>query len=166
MKTIILPGYSPKNRDWAEDLKKNMNLGYEVAVHEWRHWAGGSFSMANETEKIVEEIGQDRVNVIGKSVGARVAMRVLPLVKDRIEKIVLCGIASVNDEAKKTFGDALFGFPPSKIICFQNVRDPFVPYSHAERFIHGINPKISIVEKLRSDHHYPYPQDFQNFLMG
>ena len=28
MKTVILPGYSPRNKDWALDIQKQMDLDY------------------------------------------------------------------------------------------------------------------------------------------
>ena len=74
MKTIILPGYSPHNKEWAEDMKKQMELGHDVIVHNWRHWTKGSFSLKREIEKIKEEIGDEKVNILAKSVGTRVSM--------------------------------------------------------------------------------------------
>ena len=38
-------------------------------------------------------------------------------------------------------------------------------YKDIKIFIGSINPKIKIIEKPRSDHHYPYPEDFQKFLL-
>ena len=167
MKTIILPGFSPHNREWAEDIKAELKLGHEVEVHQWRHWKkGGSLAMNYELAEIKKKIARGPVNIIAKSVGTRVAMRTVALVEDKVEKIILCGIASVSDVAKKIFTESLSGFPPAKIVCFQNSRDPFVPYSEAVKFIQVINPKISVIEKPRSDHHYPYYEDFQEFLAG
>ena len=171
MKTIILPGYSPQNKEWAEDLKKDMKLGHEVVVHEWKHWPSassgsprGSFSAPREVEAILEKAGEEKINLIGKSVGVRIAMRLLSEIKERVNKIILCGIASVSEDSKKAYQKALTDFPSEKIIVFQNTKDPFVPYSEVKKFINSINHKIKVVEKPGSEHHYPYPDDFQKFL--
>ena len=167
MKTIILPGFSPRNKEWAEDVKSELKLGHEVEVHQWRHWKkGGSLAMNYELAEIKKKIARGPVNIIAKSVGNRVAASLMPILAGQVEKVILCGIASVSDAAKKIFTQALSDFPPAKIVCFQNSRDPFVPYSEAVKFVHTINPKISVVEKPRSDHHYPYYEDFQEFLTG
>lgn len=75
MKTIILPGYSLKNKDWAETIAKEMKLGHKILVHNWKHWTkGGSLSQKYEVEKILVEIGNDDVNIIAKSVGTLIAI--------------------------------------------------------------------------------------------
>lgn len=165
MKTIILPGYSLHNKDWALDIKKELKLGHPVLVHEWRHWRdGSSLSLKYEMEKIGKEVGEDEFNIIGKSVGARMAIRVISELRDKVKKVILCGVASISGDSQKAYQKALTDFPPERIICFQNTKDPFVPYQEVKKFIHFLNKKIKVVEKGRSDHHYPYLEDFQNFL--
>jgi len=43
MKVIILPGYSPHNKEWACEIKEKLEHDYEVIVHEWKHWEEGHF---------------------------------------------------------------------------------------------------------------------------
>ena len=58
MKTIILPGYSLRNKEWAYEVKDNLDLEHEVIVHEWEHWPSTSsgssrqksFSLKREIE--------------------------------------------------------------------------------------------------------------------
>ena len=175
MKTIILPGYSPHNRGWAIDLKKDMDLGHEILVHEWKHWppahrasgpVGASFSLPREVKVILEKMGKDKMNIIAKSVGTRIAMQLLVKIPEQINKVVLCGIPTKGEgeTAKKNYAP-LAGFSPTGILVFQNTKDPFAKYKDIKKFIGSINPKIKIIEKPRSDHHYPYPEDFQKFLL-
>jgi predicted alpha/beta-hydrolase family hydrolase len=167
MKTLILPGFSVKNKEWAQDLAKKLDLGHEVEVVFWRHWQkGGSLALNYEMEKIKNKIGDDEVNLIAKSVGSRVTVNLIPLLKGRIEKVVFCGIPfrGFGDETKTKFRKALASFPTKNIICFQNERDPFGNYQTVAEFIHSINPKISVIRMPRSDHHYPYPTEFQRFF--
>lgn len=166
MKTIILPGYSPHNKDWALDIQKQMDLGHEVVLYEWRHWTKGSFSMRRELDEIIKKIDQEKINIIAKSVGTRVTMKLIPEIKDQINKVILCGIPTkfTSEVAKKLYTNGLSHLPPAQLICFQNTKDPFADFKIIRDFIHSVNPKIKVVEKPRSDHHYPYSEDFQKFL--
>jgi len=174
MVTIILPGYSRHNKEWADEIAKEIKLDYEVVVHNWKHWSDSTgsslpvgkvgLSIKYELEKIKKEIGSEDFNIIGKSVGARMAIRVIQDLRNQVNKVILCGIASISPVSKKAYEKALADFPAQNIICFQNTKDPFIPYSKVKKFIGEINPKIKIIEKPRNDHHYPYPADFQKFL--
>lgn len=168
MKTIILPGFSPHNKDWAEEMAKNMDLGHEIFVHNWKHWntRAENLSLKYEVDKILEEIGSDEVNILAKSVGTFVAAFVLPKIREKVKKVILCGIPSVSGERKLLFKNAFGGFPFQDIVCFQNTKDKFVPYIEVKKFLSSVNSKIKVIEKPRSDHDYPYPQDFEKFLKG
>ena len=172
MKTIILPGYSPHNRDWALDIKKDLKLEHEVLVHEWGHWpstssgsASSSFSVPREVKVILEKMGKDKMNIIAKSVGTRVAMHLLVKIPKQVNKAVLCGIPTKGESetAKKNYAP-LVDFSPTGIIVFQNTKDPFAKYKDIKKFIGSLKSKIKKMQKPRSDHHYPYPEDFQKFL--
>lgn len=166
MKTIILPGYSPHNKDWALDIKKDLRLGHPVLVHEWRHWSSGSFSLVKEIDSILKKVGKEKINIIAKSVGTRVAMRLLTEIPDRINKIILCGIPTKGESeiAKKIYTSGLATLSPSQVIVFQNTEDPFASYAEIKMFVGAINPRIKVIKKSRVDHQYPYSSDFQKFL--
>ena len=174
MKTLILPGYSPRNKEWAEDLAKSMNLGHKIFVHNWRHWEkGGSLSLKYEVEKVLEEVGDGMANIIAKSVGTAVIMYVLPKiskawpaspVKAQVNKIILCGVASVNDERIGKAKKALEGVDPKKVIVFQNTSDPLASFIEVKKFIEKVDAKIKVVETPRGDHNYPFPEKFEEFL--
>lgn len=85
IKTIILPGYSPKNKEWADEISEKLNLGHEIIVHNWKHWKdGGSLSIKYELGKIKEELGDEKFNIIGKSVGARITIRVVSELRKQV----------------------------------------------------------------------------------
>lgn len=167
MITLILPGYSLRNKEWAEGLAKSMEMGQKVLVHNWRHWeksSSSSLSLKYEVEKITGEIGNETVNIVAKSVGTMIAMQVLAKLPGKINKIILCGIPSVSEERLELFKKALADFPVAFVICFQNTSDPLASYKEVKRFIEKVNPKIAVVETPRSDHSYPYPDAFAKFL--
>lgn len=166
MKTVILPGYSPKNKDWAEEIKKEIGID-NVIVHKWKHWTRGSFSFNYELNEIEKKIGGGKVNIIAKSVGTRVTMLILKSFPEKIEKLVLCGIPTKGDN-EKTFDLYKLGLEnisPKRVCVFQNEGDPFAAYSDIVKFIGKINPKIKITKMPRSDHHYPYPNEFKEVLI-
>ena len=166
MKTIILPGYSPRNKDWALDVQKQMDLDHEIIVHQWKHWTKGSFSIRRELDEIIKKIGKEKINIIAKSVGTRVVMKLTPEIKDQINKVILCGIPTkfTSEVAKKIYTDGLSYISPARLICFQNTKDPFANFKTIRDFIHSVNSKIKVIEKPRTDHNYPYSEDFQKFL--
>ena len=34
---FVLPGYSPRNKEWAEEVKKHLEPTFKVHVHGWLH---------------------------------------------------------------------------------------------------------------------------------
>lgn len=167
MKTIILPGYSYRNKQWADELASQLKIGHDVIVHNWTHWeksSSGRLSIKQELQKIKKEVKTDKFNIVGKSVGARITVRVVSEIGNNVQKIILCGVASVSDVTKEAYKKALSDFPESKIIVFQNTRDPFVPYRNVKDFMNSVNPKIRVIERPGNDHNYPYAEDFKKFL--
>jgi predicted alpha/beta hydrolase family esterase len=168
MKTIILPGFSVHNKEWADELANNFKLitNSKVVVHNWLHWNNGksSLSLKEELNNIIKEVGEEKVNIIAKSVGTMVAMHLLKVIPNKIEKIILCGIPSVSQERKKLFTTPLSVFNPKNIVVFQNTKDPFVSYEEVKQFMKKINSKIKVFKKERSDHNYPYFADFNYFF--
>lgn len=160
MRTIILPGYSLRNKEWAGEIAKEIS----AEVHFWRHWSGGSMSKKYEVEKLVSDIKEDRVNILAKSVGTMVSMHLLQAASNQINKIILCGIPSVSDERLKLFKNSLKEFPGKKIIVFQNEKDPLGNFDEVKKFMSKVNPKIVVIKMPRGDHHYPYVNDFKKFL--
>jgi len=164
MKTIILPGYSPHNKEWADEIKNELKLGHEVITHYWKHWQSGSMSLNYEVKKVLEEAENETFNLIAKSVGTRVVTALVLQAKEKINKIILCGIPSTSPDMEEAFKKAFGDFPTEKIICFQNEKDPFKTSKEVKEFLKKINPKIKVIEKERSGHDYPYFSDFQKFL--
>jgi pimeloyl-ACP methyl ester carboxylesterase len=165
MTTLILPGFSPHNQEWAESIKSSLNLGHEIIVHHWRHWTkGGGLALKYELAKIQAEIAGEKINIIAKSVGTYVAAKIVATNPAQIGKIILCGIPSTSDVRENIYKQVFADFPAKKIICFQNEKDPFASFEEVKKFMWGINPQMAVIKKERSDHQYPYPQDFQDFL--
>lgn len=180
IKTIILPGYSEHNREWAEGIAKELSAnGLQTTVHNWLHWkstqvelnitsgeqAKAGMSLREEIERIEIEIEEETVNIIAKSVGVYVALNLIPKIHKQINKVILCGIASVaSDDRRDLVTTLTVKIPVANILCIQNEHDKYVSFADAEKFYHSIEPGLKVVSKPRSDHDYPYPKDFENFL--
>src|SRR4030042_4908198 len=166
-KIIILPGYSPHNKDWAEEVRDNLNKDTkdQIIVHGWSHWKEGTFSLKEELERIINEIGKEKTDIIAKSVGVAVAMELIPRIAPQVGKVIFCGIASAKGpEREESLKNVLNVIPVKNILCMQNEKDKFVIYKDAERFYHSVNPDIKVISKPRSDHEYPFFEDFKEFL--
>jgi hypothetical protein len=161
MKIFILPGYSLHNKDWAYEVKGNLEPHFEVEVHEWKHWSeGGSLSLKFEVEKILEEVGKKKVSFIAKSIGTRVLMSVVPKTINQIDKVILCGIPI--DPVGYAKGIKLLG--PDRLLVIQNSQDPFMPAKAIKLYLRLIDKNIKFVEKIARNHDYPYFKDFLDFL--
>lgn len=168
METIVLPGFSLKNKAWAEEVRTILNSRFPTTVANWAHWGTGhaeSGWMEQEAEKIVGLIQDEHVNLVAKSIGTAVAMRILESKPDLVDKVILCGVP-VRDFEKgdENLYESLRIFREDKILCIQNSDDNHGSYAEVEKFLHSINPRLVVISKPRSDHEYPYTDDFINFL--
>ena len=163
--TIILPGYSLKNKDWAESVAKELG---SVFVHHWSHWTSEEKPpdwIDVEIEKIKGEIDGKQVNLITKSLGTYFAVRLVKETPSMCQKLILCGIP-LNDLSNKEKAEyqAVGQIPAENVLVIQNETDSHGTYAEVEPFVHMINPQITVVSKPRDDHEYPYPEDFKDFL--
>lgn len=168
METIILPGFSQKNKVWAEETKSSLKEIGEVSIVYWDHWQTGSAEpgwLENETKKLINYIQDRQVNILAKSIGTAVAMGVVSQKPDSINKVILCGIpvADFTSGDEKRY-EPLKYLPSDKCLCIQNESDNHGSYLEVKRFLRSINPNVNIISKPRSDHEYPYFDDFSSFL--
>jgi predicted alpha/beta-hydrolase family hydrolase len=169
MMTLILPGYSLKNKDWAYELKNHLKSP-DVHVHEWAHWqdnpemeykslprrqAGLPFREADDI--ILRLKDESEINIIAKSYGTFVAMILCTKLGPKIKKLVLCGIPllTLREKNKQLYKKILSNFPLKDLIVFQNSKDPLGSFLDVQKMLHNINPNIKIIEISRADHHYP-----------
>jgi poly(3-hydroxyalkanoate) synthetase len=163
MLTIVLPGNSVKNKVWAVETSKSLDIPGEILPHFWQHWEVGShIDVKYEVTKILELVGDHSVNFIAKSIGTKVLMSVLPHIYQQINKVVLCGIPIDPLGYKKSLGL----LRSEDILVIQNSKDPFMPYILIEKYIHLLNKNIKVVEKEADTHNYPYFEDFRDFLLS
>lgn len=165
MKTLILPGFSESNKDWTSYLKENLKVDHSVEILDWEHWKlGGGIKLKKELEKIDKIVKSETFNIIAKSVGTMVCMKVLDKYKNQIYKIILCGVPSISSKRIDLFEKSIENFDPKKITCFQNTFDPFVRYEDLKTAVGKINKEIPVIRKDAKNHDYYYSDDFNKFL--
>lgn len=163
MKTFVIPGYSPKNKEWGDETAKQVD-GEPVA---WAHWedVNTRFNITEETNKLSERIGEGKVNIIAKSIGTLVLMHYLEKNWAKVNKVVLCGVP-INDlnENDKSYYKILSDLSPENTAIFQNSTDEHGGFEEVRRFLALFNPNVKIIEKPGSTHDYPYFDEFKEFL--
>jgi len=162
VRTLVLPGYSLKNKDWAYEVKNRLQ-GFDVEVVEWLHWNDESikFDPQSEAKRVANKIGDERVNIIAKSLGTLAACYLIPNIK--VDKIIFCGIP-LNDMDQHDYLQYKILKNLKNIIIFQNDKDKHGTFLEAKEFVGKINPEIKIIEKGSNTHDFPYYEDFQKFL--
>src|SRR5258708_26511185 len=146
MRTIIIPGYSHKNKEWADNVAQNLP---DSEVYEWKHWSDPNikFSPKDEAKNIAD---LKPINIVAKSIGTMVAMIILKdsiasLQNDsstsfRAGKIILCGVPlnDLNEDDKYNY-KILSDFPAEKIVVFQNTEDEHGRFEEVRNFLSQIN---------------------------
>lgn len=163
----ILPGFSPHNKKWAENIKKEIQKLGEVNIVHWPHWKTGKAKdgwIEKEAIKLKNRVGDESIAIIAKSMGTLVAMEALK--KDiQVEKLILCGVPIANfrkgDENRLS---ALKRFSAKKVVVFQNEEDPYAKPEEVASLLNKYNPDIVMMKKPRKDHHYPFAKDFKKFI--
>jgi predicted alpha/beta-hydrolase family hydrolase len=170
MVTLILPGFSVKNKEWSEEVSKSLNLEGEIRPIYWDHWTDPNKKFnAKSKARILSDISKNKVvNIIAKSIGTLVASYIIEKIPMQIGKVVLCGIPlnDLDDTDREDMTRILKNFPEGKIVCIQNSNDPLGKLEDVKLFMSSVNPKIEVIEKERNDHVYPYSSDFRRFLQN
>lgn len=160
MQTLILPGYSSKNKEWVDEVAKNLKVNHIIRPFYWMHWTDESsnFDAQEKANLIIKHIKEDKINIIAKSIGTLVASKVVEKIPNQIERIIFCGIPltslSVEDLNIIKFVINILG---NKFLGFQNMDDPHGSFEQVKNF-------GNIKMKVASDHNYPYFDEFNKFL--
>lgn len=165
MQTLILPGFSEKNREWAYLTATKLQVDGQIRPIYWDHWTDPDYKFIPEEKANLISLHTkgDDVNIIAKSIGTLVASMVIQSIPKQIKKVILCGIPlrDLSMGEKDIITDCLNAFDKSKIICFQNDSDPHGGYDEVKAFL---PTDIKVVKVQRADHEYPNFAEFNDFL--
>lgn len=160
MQTLILPGYSPSNKEWVDNVAKNLDIKDIIRPFYWMHWSDElqKFNAQEKADLIVKHIRGDKVNIIAKSLGTLVACLVYKAIPNQIEKMVLNGIPLRDISKDET--EVIKSVTMSnryKVVIFQNRNDPHGTFEEVKFF-------GNVVVTERDDHDYPFFDKFQGFI--
>lgn len=168
MTTVILPGYSEHNKVWAEETAEKLQAGgVQTIVYSWKHWDGKTeFNAQNEVIELIKLIGNEKVNIVAKSIGTYITVILISKIPDKLGKVIICGVP-VNDlsESENNEYKALVNFDQNNMLCFQNKDDKHGSFEKIQSFLKEINTKIEVIEKTGDTHEYPYFGEFRKFLV-
>jgi hypothetical protein len=174
MNAIFLPGNSPINKEWIEDLEKSLKplLG-STLIQYYEHWKTGDSIMDFEYEyaKLVKECeGLGKFAVVGKSAGALLAAKAIYDHKIFPSKCVFIGTAIMWGRANSYDVDLWFDNLTVPSLFIQQTDDPAMPFSELEIFLRdsGVT-SYNLKEVPGNDHAYldletinKYVSDFLN----
>jgi hypothetical protein len=166
MQTVILPGYSPRNKEWADLVAKELKVDGIVRPILWDHWldAAQTFLPKEKATLISRHARGESINIIAKSIGTLVASFIINQIPKQINKIIICGIPLIDlslDE-KVTLKKALLALQKDKVLLLQNEHDPHGSYNEVKDFL---GEDVNLVMKEASNHEYSYLEDFNKFFV-
>ena len=161
MQTLILPGYSSKNKTWVDETAKNLKFDGLIRPFYWAHWTDETkkFDATEKAMLIAKHVKDEKLNIIAKSIGTLVCCLTANLIPDRINKIILCGIPvnDISDGEIEIIKKCIHDFS-DRTLVIQNMDDPHGSFEQVKEF-------DNVKMKVASNHDYPYFDEFNKFLM-
>lgn len=173
---IVLPGNSPRNKEWGEGCAKHFAKHFAVVyVAEYEHWATGVkwIDLAREEDRLrpyVATLSSDtEVYVFAKSIGSILAVN------------------SIAHGAVAPNGCAFFGMPldhavpevwhgsaepltslTGPTIIFHNDADPTTSYEYTRKTLSTYSPQVTFITTIDTTHDYldfdQYQESLRPFL--
>lgn len=156
MQILILPGFSDTNKEWVDGVAQNLKVSETIRPFYWMHWSDSNskFDVEEKAQLIVKHIKGDRIKIIAKSIGTLIALKLLSLIPDQVEKIVLCGLP-INDlkPEEVEFVKMMSVNNKDKVTIIQNSNDPHGTFEQVKDF-------GDVFLKESDNHEYPYFEEF------
>lgn len=169
MFVLILPGFSPKNKQETYSIAKRLQAeGLEVLVHEWPHWEDVRLQLRPEYEvieisKLID--GKENLAIVSKSIGTYIALLLLQKhTQIKPERLVLLGVplTGLKEEEQRIYPEMMAKFAQITRVI-QNEHDPHGSSADVAKLL-GDNHRIMQVMPGRDDHRYDYPQEVERIL--
>jgi hypothetical protein len=86
MQTLILPGYSALNKDWVDEIAKNLKVEGTIRPFYWMHWTdeNSKFDVQEKADLIIKHLKGEKANIIAKEEGIEVANILKSLIPEQI----------------------------------------------------------------------------------
>jgi len=160
MKAIFLPGNSIRNKEWVEELEKNLRGIFDkTEIQYYKHWKSEKekVDVEHEVSVLMNNLSDSKeCIIIAKSVGTYIAMDAVKKgIKPR--KVIFLGFPyrwfienNLEKEAEKI---NLIKVP---ILFLQNSEDPFCSYEKLLNFLKGSKLKNYKTYKFEDNNTHDY----------
>lgn len=160
MQILILPGFSDTNKEWVNGVAQNLKVSETIRPFYWMHWSDSNskFDVEEKAQLIVKHIKGDRIKIVAKSIGTLIALKLLSLIPDQVEKVVLCGLP-INDLKPEEieFVKMMSVNNKDKVTIIQNSNDPHGTFEQVKDF-------GDVFLKESDNHEYPYFEEFNQIF--
>lgn len=157
MHLVLLPGNSPANEPWIEEVEKALKPHFEETfVQKYKHWqtGGGYLDLEYELQVLAESVPTNYA-IFAKSAGVSLTIKGIFEKKIAPQKCIFVGtpFSSSSLEALKRRGWLKGYFLPSLFI--QQEQDPVASYEEIKKILEALKVKNCQIVKLPGDsHHY------------
>lgn len=157
MHALLLPGNSPRHAEWIEKLKDTTSSHFEtVATQYYQHWKNGNEWANIDHEIIVASEKTTELNpyvIIGKSIGAVIAIKGSANNALHPEKIILLGIPIKGGIEARLFAQWLHHINVP-VVVVQNAHDPLGSFAEVKAAFEHVGNDIIFVELEGETHDY------------
>ncbi|HCR35733.1 hypothetical protein A2130_02940 [Candidatus Woesebacteria bacterium GWC2_33_12] len=89
MQTLILPGYSAKNKVWVDETAKNLKFDGIIRPFYWAHWTDDTkkFDANEKANLIIKHLHGEKADIIAKDEGLEIANIIKSEIPDQIISI-------------------------------------------------------------------------------
>ncbi len=161
MRIIIVPGNSPKNKKWAEEIKKFLqeNKKHDVLSIEYSHWHSGEeiIDIEKEAARLSELLSpSEEFLIIAKSAGISVSVKAFLSGKINSKSFIFLGLPLYWAIEREIDISSMFNDFYAPALIVQNNKDPIAPASKVREFLKNLKtPKnIQLIETSGNTHEY------------
>lgn len=158
MDLIIFPGNSVSNREWAEEVAREVKGTFEtIRVVYYQHWETGEKTIDFDIEdknliKITQGLGE--YVIFAKSAGTILSLRGITEGILKPVKNVFCGFPLKFGRSLNQNVDEWLPKLRIPTVVIQNTEDPVMTYKEMSEYMESVNQKIRTVETGGNTHDY------------
>ncbi len=166
MKIVIVPGNSPKNKEWTEKIEKflRLNKKHDVLSIKYSHWDSGEniINIKEEAVKLGALLSlSEEYLIVAKSAGILVSMRALLSGRINPKSFIFLGLPLGWAIEKEIDINLMFNKFSSSALIIQNDKDPVAPATEVRKFLKKLKtPKDIRLIEISGDTH-----DYDNFRL-
>lgn len=160
MQLVLLAGKSKRNKEWIEDVEKNVKDMFDSTyIQYYEHWKNEEEKLMDfdlELSRLQSEVQEkDGYVVFAKSAGALLALRAISEGAIKPLKCVFCG-AAVNWGLSKGLPiDVWLESLSMPVLFIQKTEDPAISFEELRELLRAKGVvDFTMVEQEGDDHHY------------